>query len=74
MGKGALLRAFRRIAPFPSGEAQHGHAEPVIGPAHRVRPLAGPVAGFSRSKQFVRRCRRLNSVKGHQTNYQNNIA
>jgi hypothetical protein len=24
-----------------------GHAEPVIGPAHRVRPLAGPMAGSS---------------------------
>jgi hypothetical protein len=27
-----------------------GHAEPVIGPAHRVRPLAGPMAGSGRTR------------------------
>jgi len=32
MGKGAAPEAFRRIAPCPSGQAQYGHAEPVIGP------------------------------------------
>src|SRR5882757_2930632 len=27
-----------------------GHAEPVIGPAQRVRPLAGPMAGSGRTR------------------------
>src|ERR1700720_4591183 len=31
-------------------KGQRGHAEPVIGPAHRVRPLAGPMASSDRTR------------------------
>jgi len=44
VGKGARLRA------VPTGLGRGGHAEPVIGPAHRVRPLAGPMAGSGRTR------------------------
>src|SRR6202030_4669448 len=34
----------------PSKPRSGGHAELVIGPAHRVRPLAGPLAGSGRTR------------------------
>jgi len=44
VGKGAIF------APCPPGKAKGGHAEPVIGPAQRVRPepAIGPAKGRTR--------------------------
>jgi len=40
----------RSCAPCPPRHGLDGHAEPVIGPAQRVRPLAGPMAGSGRTR------------------------
>src|SRR5258707_4992349 len=45
VGEGALLRA------VPTHQRRGGgHAEPVIGPAYRGRPLAGSMAGSGRTR------------------------
>jgi hypothetical protein len=43
------LSAAKSGADYPRGEAALGFAEFIIGPAHRVRPLAGPMAGSDRT-------------------------
>ena len=44
VGKGSLFSA------MPTRRGLGGHAKPVIGPAHRVRPLAGPMASSGRTR------------------------
>src|SRR5437899_134376 len=46
----------RSCTPCPPRLGNGGHAEPVIGPAQRVRPPGGPMAGSGRTRWLCPPC------------------
>ena len=54
MGKGALLRTFEESRRAQAERPNMGTRSLSSGLAHRIRPLAGPVAGFSLTRWLYR--------------------